>query len=116
MGRDTRVPMAPFLEAFGVSIVVTRPAPDDIPIETTGIWMVLPLDEARPVGTDFQRRDPRQVLAIPRLATLPTLPRGTTLLAPEFAAGPVKGWRIEGFEQPARVDEWRVRLVEIGTP
>lgn len=101
---------------IGVPIVITRPAPDDAPIETSGIWMVVPLDESRPVGVDFQRREPRQVLVIPRLATLPTLPRGTTLLAPELAGGVVKGWRVEGFEQPTQVDEWRVRLVEIGTP
>lgn len=100
-------------DTVGVPIVVTRPSPDDTPVSTTGIWLVQPLDETRPVGTDFQRRDPRKALAIKRDATLPTLPRGTLITAPETIGGVIKTWQVDGFDRPAEVDEWRaiVKLI-----
>ena len=36
------------LAAHGVSATVTRPAPDDTPVSTTGIWYTQRLDETRP--------------------------------------------------------------------
>jgi hypothetical protein len=57
---DIRVPMAPIVAAFGLDIQVTRPAPDDTPVPTTGVWIPPPLEETRPVGTDFQRHEPRR--------------------------------------------------------
>lgn len=100
---DHRVPVAPLLAAFGVAATVTRPAPDTTPIATTGIWLDEALEEERPYGTDFQRRDPRRLMAIPR-ADVSTLPRGTLIAAPELAGKVIRTWRVDGL---AHVDpEW----------
>jgi len=93
------------LAAHGVSATVTRPAPDDTPVSTTGIWYTQPLDETRPFGTDFQRREPRRVMALPR-ADLSTLPRGTTIVAPETIGGTDKTWVVDGLER-VEADTWR---------
>lgn len=104
------------LDTIGVPITVTRPVPFDDPVVASGIWVALPLDETRPMGMDFQRRESRKVMAIVRTATLPTLPNASTILAPELLNGPVRNWRVDGFERPVEVDEWRVRLVLITDP
>ena len=107
---DLRVPLAHALAAFGVPATVTRPAPDNTPIVTTGFW-VSPLDEARPFGTDFQRREPRRVFVLPR-ATVPTLPRGTTVLAPQMAGGAIVTWKVDGLTEAVDPDHWRAMLVQ----
>lgn len=94
------------LAAHGVSATVTRPAPDDTPVETTGIWHTAPPEDAQPYGTDFRRREPRRILALPR-ADLPTMPRGTTISAPETIGGTAKTWTVDGLER-VEADTWRV--------
>lgn len=111
MAQDLRVPMAPILGAFGLSITVTRPAPDEGPVVTTGVW-VPPLTEAQPFGTDFQRREPRKVMAIERSVALPSLPRGTTILAAEEDGATVRTWRVDGLER-TEADLFRVSLVPL---
>lgn len=96
---------------IGVPITVTRPAPDDTPIVAEGVWAAMPTDESRPIGVDFQRAEPRKVLAIPRTETLPSIPRGTSISAPELLDGPIKNWRVDGYELPSEADLMRVRLV-----
>src|SRR5687768_3198209 len=81
----------------GVAATVTRPAPDETPIETRGIWVTSPLEEPRAFGTDFQRRAPRRVLALP-VSAVPTLPRGTLVSAPDQSGGAVKVWRVDGLD------------------
>ncbi len=95
---------------FGVPATVTRPAPDNAPVETTAVWLPDPLDETRPAGTDFQRREPRKVLALRRDAPLPTMPRGTIVAAPEISGGAVKNWRVDELDRTLS-DEWRVIVV-----
>jgi hypothetical protein len=107
---DLRVPLDSALEAFGVPATVTRPAPDDTPIVTTGFW-VSPLEETRPYGTDFQRRDPRRVFVLSR-TTVPTLPRGTKVLAPEVLDGLVMTWRVDGLDGAVAQDHWRAVLIQ----
>lgn len=111
MALDLRPSMAPSLEAFGVAITVTRPSPSTGSVATTGIW-ISPLVEVRPFGTELQRRDPRQVLAVLRTAALPELPRGTTILAPDQAGAAVRTWRVDGYDR-VEVDELRVILVPV---
>lgn len=95
--------------AHGVAATVTRPAPDSTPISTTGIWaQTAPLEDAQPYGTMLQRRDPRRVMAIPR-ADVPTMPIGTTVVAPETIGGTNKTWRVESLER-TEGDHWRVIL------
>src|SRR4051794_31886134 len=108
---DARVPMASILTAFGLPITVTRPSPDDTPVTTTGVWLPIPIDEKRPIGTDFQRAEPRKVLSIPRDRVVKNVPRGSTVLAAEYAGGPVKTWRVDGYDGPTEADLLHVRLV-----
>lgn len=107
--QDLRVPLDPALDAFGLPAIVTRPAPDDIPIDTKGFW-IQPLEEAQPYGTDFKRREPRRVFVLSRTA-LPTLERGTTIVAAEIAGGEAKTWRVDGFDRAVDPDHWRAILV-----
>lgn len=97
------------LSAHGVPATVTRPAPDDTPVVTTGIWITTPLDEQRPVGVDFQRREPRRVMALPRSA-LASVPRHTIVVASETIGGANKTWRVDGLER-TDADVFRVILV-----
>lgn len=108
MASDVRVPLDPIFAAFGVPVTVTRPALDDAPIETTGVWVELPEMEV-PLGLGFQRKEPQRVLALSRVE-VPTVPRGTEILAPETLGGPVKGWRVDGLER-ADVDLHRVYVM-----
>jgi len=95
-------------QVLGVVATVTRPAPDDTPVVTTGIWYVAPLEEAQPFGVDFSRREPRRILAVPRRTFPQGLPRGTVILAPETTDGTVLTWTVDGVE---RIDPDFVRLV-----
>jgi hypothetical protein len=108
---DIRVPMAPIVAAFGLDIQVTRPAPDDTPVPTTGVWIPPPLEETRPVGTDFQRREPRKILAVPRTTTLPNAPRGSIVLAPEAAGAAILTWKVDGYDKPVEPDLMRLIVV-----
>lgn len=108
---DARVPMAPILTAFGLPITVTRPSPDDTPVPGTGVWMPEPLEEPRSIGVDFQRAEPRKVLAIPRSDALPSIPRGSVIAAAELLGGPVQNWRVDGYDAATEVDLMCVRLV-----
>lgn len=102
---DHRVPVAPLLAAFGLAATVTRPAPDNTPIATTVIWLGLE-DDPQPYGRDFTRREPRRLLALPR-ADVATMPRGTTVAAPEVVGAASKTWRVDGL-QAVDPDWWQV--------
>lgn len=93
------------LSAHGVAATVTPPPPDDVPVSTTGIWATAPLQDEQPAGTDFRRREPRRVLALPK-TDLPILPRGTTIVAPEVMGGVDKTWRVDGLDR-SEGDHWR---------
>lgn len=96
--------------AFGVSITVTRPGL--AAIATTGIWLVTPLGEEQPYGTDLSKREPRRVMAIAR-ADVATMPRGTTVSAPELLGGTAKTWKVDGLELVDAI-QWRVILALAG--
>jgi hypothetical protein len=106
---DLRPGMAEALAAFGLPATVTRPAPDDAPIATTGFW-TLALEESQPFGTDLRRREPRQVFVLPR-STVPTLPRGTRIAASDLEGGAVKQWMVDGLDRAVDIDHWRAILV-----
>jgi hypothetical protein len=91
---------------YGVPATVTRPAPDDVPIETTLVWLPL-LTEDRPVNSDIHRRDPRRVLAL-RRTDVSHAPRGTLIAAPELGGATTKTWRVEGID---RMDADHIRLI-----
>jgi len=94
------------LSAHGVPAVVTRPVPDEAPISTTGIWAPTePQQDGQPVGTDFRRLDSRRVLALPR-SDVPSLPRGTTIVAALHSGGAEKTWIVDGLDR-VEADTWR---------
>jgi len=98
------------LDAHGVDVTVTRPAPDDDPIETSGIWMTTVTEDV-PAVMDFQRRDPRRVMALSR-ADVPTVPRGTLIVAPEKAGDALQTWRVDGLDS-LQADHTRVVVLPV---
>ena len=106
---DARVPFDAITLAFGVPVTITRPAPDNAPIATTGVWLE-PNTEDQPFGTDVRRAEPRRLLAIPRSALAMVPVRGTTVAAPEIEGGTVKTWRVDGVER-SDADHWRLFVI-----
>lgn len=98
------------LQAHGVDVTVTRPAPDDTPITTRGIWLTTETQDM-PIATDFQRRDPRRVMALSR-AAVPTVPRGTEIEAPEKAGDALQTWRVDGLDS-LQADHVRVVVIPV---
>jgi hypothetical protein len=93
-------------ELLGLEASVTRPAPDDTPIATRGIW-VDPVTEDVPVGLDLQRRIAKKVMALPR-ADVPTAPRGTVIvMAERHAPSLPRTWRVDELVHQAE-DHTRV--------
>lgn len=90
----------------GVTATITRPAPDQAPITTTVIWTVEPVSDTQPYGTDLRRGDSRKVLTLSK-ADVPTVPRGTVVVAAEIDGESAKTWVIDGIER-ALADQWRV--------
>lgn len=79
-----------------VDATVTRPAPNDTPVSTTGIWQ-RSLFEDQPVGSEFSSREPRRVIAL-RRDVLPELERGTLISAPEKPGGTPVDWQVDKIE------------------
>lgn len=98
------------LEAHGVPVTVTRPAPDDEPIETRGIWLTPDTNEF-PIGSDFSRREPIRILALSRLV-VPTVPKGTVIDAPEKAGDTMRRWLVDGLDR-READHTRVIVRDV---
>src|SRR4051812_44470006 len=104
--------MSSMVTAFGLAITVTRPSPDDDAVQTSGIWLS-PAEEPQPYGSDLNRAGPRPVMAIPLTTSLPNVPRGTLIVAPEYDGGPSLRWQVDGLVDAKRPDEARVFLKQI---
>jgi hypothetical protein len=89
--------MDSILSAFGVPATVTRPAPDDTPIDTTVAW-VTSFADAMPGGQDFKRVERRRVLTLTR-DDVPTAPKNTVIVAPERAGEDDRTWKVHSTEQ-----------------
>lgn len=89
------------LAVHGVPATVTRPAPNDTPIDTSVIWLTpglsQPTTDAVPSESGLQRREVQRVLAV-SLAVVPELPRGTLIEAPEPSSETVRTWMVDGTE------------------
>lgn len=89
------------LAVHGVTATVTRLPPDDTPIETSAIWVTEGLDQPVTEGVPFesalQRREPQRVLVL-SLADVPTVPRGTLIVAPLVPGGADLMWRVDGSQ------------------
>lgn len=96
------------LQAHGVDATVTRPSPNDEPIETRGIWMT-PSPAGVPIGSSFSRTDRDRVMVFSK-AEVPTIPKGSKVIAPQFDGGDDEAWRVDGLERE-EADHWRAHLV-----
>lgn len=88
------VPLGLLFDAFSVPATVTPPAADAI--DTRGIWVTSTTD-SRPGLSDFSRRDQTRVLALDR-AAVPSVPKGTVIIAPEMDGSVPLRWRVDGFD------------------
>lgn len=77
-----------------------------VAIVTRGIWMGA-VQEDMPIGHDFQRREPRQVFALSRVA-VPSLPRGSTIVAIARGGTVAQTWTVEGLADTQTADQTRV--------
>ncbi|MDP1570344.1 MAG: hypothetical protein Q8L86_10095 [Vicinamibacterales bacterium] len=93
---------------YGVPATVTRPAPDNAPVTCTVINRVEQLQERRPFGGDFQKREGRRVMSFRKSEIATQLPRGTTVVAPERKGGADKTWVIDSVD---RVDAYCWHMV-----
>lgn len=84
------------LAAHGIPVTVTPPGGSAV--ATTGIWHV-PLEEQQPYGTDFQRREPRRLMELPRTDSLTAVPRGSIIAAADVDGGATKNWRADGLQR-----------------
>lgn len=109
MSLDLRVPIGVAVATFGVPATVTRPAPHQTPIPTSAIW-VSPTIEDVPPGLDIRRVSDIKVLWLP-LADVPTVPRGTLIVAPEEGGATEKTWRVDGHSR-REYDGVRVIVME----
>lgn len=95
--------------AHGVPVTVTLPL--EGAIATRGIWLV-PLTEGVPGSADFQRREPKRVMAL-RRDEVSSVPRGTPIIAPELAGGRNRAWKVDEID---RVEADHVRVLVILDP
>lgn len=99
---------------FAVDATVTRPAPDDTPIETLRadggglLWLTPNTEEGSSLA--FNRREGRRVAGF-RKVDVPTCPIGTVIEAPTEAGGVNRGWRVDGFILD-EAEHMRVSVVE----
>jgi hypothetical protein len=98
------------LGAHGVAAIVTRPAPNNTPINTTGIWGS-PLEATTPYGPTLNRREPKRAFFLPRV-DVPTLPLGTTVQAAESTGGTPVNWKVDGYLEDVRPGFWPAVLVQ----
>lgn len=77
-----------------------------------GIWIQHP-DEALPVGRDFQRREPRRLMAIPLDAALPDVPRGSVIVAAPRGSTTPRSWRVDNVDRFEAADQIRVIVTSV---
>lgn len=99
--------MDAIFSSLGVAAVVTRPEPNDTPIDASVIWVAS--TGLEPSAGEFQRRERKYLMAIPR-DTVPEVPRGTRIVAAEREGDVERTWIVDATER-VEVDETRVWVV-----
>jgi hypothetical protein len=94
--------------AHGVDVTVRRPYPDEDEIPARGIWETQGIEDV-PAGSDWTRRGVKRVMALLK-SEVPTVPRGTTILAALPGGSTTYGWRVESVER-AEAEHYRVIVV-----
>lgn len=80
-------------QVLSVPVTVMRPAPDDEPIETRGIWLRVETHDEP--GGSLQRASPYRVISL-RGDDVPTVPEGTIVLAAPADGEAIVAWRVDG--------------------
>ena len=94
-GRDARPRMSSILRAFGVDATVT--APNDTPIDTTGVWV--PLDSVKvPAESQWGREEELRCLAFD-VDEVPTMPRGSKTRKKESSKQAIAGTMVSQFRK-----------------
>ena len=88
---DLRPSLTLALDAFSVPAVVTLKSEN--PVTTRGVWLS-PEAVGFDVGDEYQGRAPKRIMAIAK-ADVPTIPRGTTIVAPEESGEATKTWEVQ---------------------
>lgn len=97
------------MQAHGLDITVTKPAPDNtVPIDTRGIWLTTETEDV-PTEHEFARREPIRLMAVTR-DSVEGIPINTLIAAPEVFGGPVRTWRVDGLARREALHD-RVWLV-----
>lgn len=97
--------------AHGVDVTVRRPSPDEDEIAARGVWQTQGLEDV-PAGADWTRRGARRVLALLK-SEVPTVPKGTTIIAPVPGGTTAYGWRVDGYD---RVEAEHYRVIVVRDP
>ncbi len=79
---------------YGVAVTVTPPGGPTVAAK--GVW-TMPVAEDMPIGRDFQRREPRRVLALRVSEVGSSVPRGTVIVGAEHGAAS-RDWKVDGLE------------------
>ena len=104
---DLRPPLSLAMDAFSVPAVVTLKSEN--PVTTRGVWLS-PEAVGFDVGDEYQGRAPKRIMAIGK-SDVPTIPRGTKIVAPEESGEATKTWEVQ---ESARVqnDQHNIVLIE----
>lgn len=83
---------------LGVTATVEIPYED--PITTTITWGP-EFPEEQPVGREYERREPKRVMAI-RRSVVPEIPRETVITAAQSVGETAKEWQVDGIDRVTR--------------
>ncbi len=93
------IPMTQILRVFGQPAVVTRPCPDDAPLDADVIWLAQQIDVSTTMAA-VRRVEGRRVLILSR-AQVPTAPHGTKVAVADPPAGTdICHWVVDGPAGP----------------
>lgn len=95
---------------MGIPAVVTRPSPNDTPIETSLVWVNVET-QGEPGGAEFVRRERIRVAVLDRDA-VPSVPKNTRIVAAEREGGTERTWRVDAVDR-SETDQTRVIVVEV---
>ena len=94
--------------AMPVSVSITHTVPAGSAVAGIGNWLDSRIFEP---SEGFQRREGSRFMSV-LIATFPTSPHGTVVVAPEVVDGPNKTWRVDGSKPAPALGTRDLILVE----
>lgn len=96
--------------ATPVTVAATFTPPSGAPASGFGNW-INPAVFELPEGAGLNRHEASHFFEV-TIAFVPSAPRGSVVVAPEFAGGPDKTWRVESIEPSPALGKRVLILVE----